>query len=93
MSKSKYATQFAHGDEPVAIAEAVVISSTDHTPSFPVRGICMDAVGALVVVLPGGPTTGTTFLSGQLAAGVMHKIEILKVVKSGTGSQGMTLVG
>lgn len=90
--KDKFAHAYSGGQQPPAYAEKVDISSADFTPTMSnVRGFVMDALGALVVVTAGGDTV--TFTSGTYAAGMTHPLQIKTVVKAGTGSQAIYLLG
>lgn len=89
--KDPHAHPHAGGQQPAAKAEAVDISGGNHIPTFAVRGVVMDAVGALKVDLV--ESTGITFQSGMLAAGIIHPLQITKVYQTGTGTQNIKLVG
>lgn len=91
MANDPHKHQFSGGQQPAAYAEAVNISSTDHTPTKPIRGVVMDAVGALKVDLV--EASAITFQSGMLAAGIIHPLQITKVYKTGTGTQNIKLLG
>jgi hypothetical protein len=74
--------------DPAVGIVAIDYSSTDHTPSVPVRGILVTSAGALAVVMVDG-TSGT--LSGLLA-GVIYPLAVATVVQSGSSAAGFFLI-
>lgn len=69
--------------------DLIPVTKSDGTndPAGPFRGLLLDAAGVLKVTMASGEAR--TFISGELAAGVIHPMQVLRVWSTGSGAQGI----
>jgi hypothetical protein len=70
-------------------SDLVPVTKSDATddPNGPFRGLLLEAAGTIKVTMASGQAR--TFISGELAAGVIHPMQVLRVWSTGTGAQGI----